>query len=74
MNSNDGTVSREAALRVLIENGVKVDQEKDGPPGMLVLNKDNVVVEARPIPDRLVKKTVRYFARKFDIPIHKFYD
>ena len=73
MRSDDGTASKQDVIKVLETNGVEVSPQDGGFDGMVVLEKGGTV-EARRLPDRPGKKLLHYIARKYEIPIYKFYE
>ena len=73
MQSEDGTVGREFLLRVLTEGRVSVTQQKESESGTLVLAKDGIL-DVRVFEERVGRRIVHTLARKFDIPIHLFYN
>jgi hypothetical protein len=68
----DGTVSREFVLRILVEGGVSVAQQKDSDVGMIVLAKGDIL-DVRVIPDPVSRPMIHRFSREFGIAIHLFY-
>ncbi len=73
MQSLYGAVSREYAIRTLTENGVSVSQQKGSNNGELVIAKGEVL-EVRSLEDSINRKMVRNLSRKFEVPIHLFYN
>lgn len=69
----EGAVGRDTVIRVLREHGVSISQQQDGPPGMLVLAKGDVL-EARRLPTVCRKNLLRRLERKFNIQLAIFYN
>lgn len=67
------TVIRSTVIDVLRLSGVEVQEEEDGPPGMMILAKGDYI-ETRDIPADCGTKLLHYLARKFDVPIHHFFN
>jgi hypothetical protein len=71
--SEGGEVDRETVIAVLRANQVDVHGQEDGPAGMLVIAKGELI-EARQLPKSVSRKMVHYLSRKFSVPIHLFYN
>ena len=72
MQSLDGTVSREYAIRILTDSGVSVSPQKGSNNDELVLAKSGYL-EVRVLPDPISRKMIHYLSRKFEVSIHLFY-
>lgn len=70
--ADNGEVDRTTVLIVLQANGIEITQQKDGPTGMMVLVKGEIM-ECRRIPARCGRRVLHYFDRVFKVPIHQFY-
>lgn len=68
---SETTVSREVVLRVL--NAANVDV-LIGENGEVTLAKEGVVIETIILPDRVEKRMLFRFQRKYGVPIHWFWN
>ncbi len=67
-----GVVARANVIDVLRRHQVEVSRASvDSPEFVLVKGS---VTEVQPIPDSVRRQTLHYLARKFDIPIHHFFN
>lgn len=71
--SEGGEVDREIIIAVLRANGIDVHGQDEGPQDMLVIVKGDLI-EAQQLPKRVSRKMVHYFSRKYNVPIHLFYN
>lgn len=67
---DEGSVGREIVIKVLRSHSVEVSPQQDG---MYLLVKENLI-EERKLHDQIGRKQLHYLARKFDVPIHHFYN
>lgn len=67
------TVLAEDAIQVLIHFDVDVRPQKGGCDGMLVISK-NGTIDVRRFSERLRKRVIFSLSRKFQIPIHYFWN
>ena len=71
--AESGEVLRGDVIHVLRAHRVGVSIQVDGLPDMYVLAKSGIV-EAHRMPDRVGRRKLQHFHRKFGIPIHHFYN
>jgi len=72
---NEGHVSRDDVLQVLKDNSVSVTKDESGehPSGMYILEYDGNI-ECMELPEYCGRRLLHTFARKYNIPIHFFYN
>jgi hypothetical protein len=68
---HEGDVSKEILISVLRANGVDVSNQED--TGMTVFAKGDVI-EVVNLDPFVRRKMVHWFQRKFNVPIHLFYN
>jgi hypothetical protein len=68
-----GNVCKKTVIEVLKAHGVGVSMQENSTDGTVVLAKDDLL-ETRIIPDECGKRLLQYFQRRFNVPIHHFYN
>jgi hypothetical protein len=71
--SDTGKVVRKTVIEVLRAYGVEVSPQESAPNGMMTLSQGDVL-DSRIIPEEVGKKMLHYLERKFQIPLHHFYN
>jgi hypothetical protein len=71
MSIEDGDVRCETVIQVLQAHGVSVSRQKDS--DMVIIAKGDVV-DVRRLDSLVGRRMLHYLQRKFDIPIHHFYN
>ena len=71
--TDTGKVYKKTVVDVLRAHGVGVSMQDGATDGSMVLAKGEVV-ETRIIPDEVGKKLLHYFERRFEVPLHHFYN
>lgn len=67
-----GVVSKANVIDVLRRHRVEVSRASEDSSDLVLVK--GSVTEVQPIPDSVRRQTLHYLARKFDIPIHHFFD
>lgn len=68
-----GRVCKKTVLEVLHAHRVGVSPQEGATDGTMTLAKGDIL-ETRVVPDDVGKKLLQYFARRFKVPIHHFYN
>lgn len=68
--TNSGEVDLKTVIEVLRNNRVAVTAQKDG---TFIIEKDETI-EVHNLKPQVSKRMLQYLKRKFDVPIHHFYN
>ncbi len=73
--AEEGAIAREVVVAVLKANHIDV-AEVEGKPGSIKLARTGNPGSLRviPLPDQVNRRTLHFWARAYDVPIHHFYN
>lgn len=73
-NGDEGYVDRATVIKVLRAHGVEASlMPLKDQPDMMLLVKGDIIISQK-MPPALARKMIQYLARKFNVPVHHFYN